>query len=415
MNAFEYKNGELFAEDVPVTAIAEEHGTPLYVYSRNFLKTQYQALADAMSEVDPLICYSVKACSNAAIIKTFLDEGSGLDIVSGGELYRALRAGADPKKIVYAGVGKTRDEIQYALREGILFFTVESEPEAERISECAAELGVTGRIAFRVNPDVDPQTHKYVSTGKGESKFGLDLHRAAAACEAALGLPNIELSGLHMHIGSQILNARPFAEALERVGALCGDLKQKSPHFQYLDIGGGIGIQYKPDQQPLDPTEFAAAVIPGIKDLGMKIVMEPGRNLVGNSAILVCRVQYVKESAFKNFIVTDGAMNDLIRPALYESYHHVIAVKETSEIIHGDMVGPICESGDFLATGRDLPAVKQDDLLAVKSAGAYGFSMASTYNSRPRPAEIMVEGSSVTVIRQRETLEDLVKGEIEVR
>jgi diaminopimelate decarboxylase len=364
-----------------------------------------------MAEVSPLICYSIKANSNSAVIKTLKDEGAGVDIVSGGELFRALRAGVDPSKIVYAGVGKTKAEIEYALKEQILFFTVESEPEARRISECAVKLGLTGRIAFRINPDVDPKTHKYITTGKKESKFGMDLDRAREAYENAGDLPNIEMVGIHLHIGSQILTAEPFGEALEKVKGLCMAMKSRYPTFKYIDIGGGIGIKYQPDHEPLQPEEYAKTVVPLLKELDLTVVMEPGRNIVGNAGLLVCRVQYIKENYFKKFIVVDGAMNDLIRPALYESYHEIIPVKAVEETVFGDVVGPVCESSDFLASERDIPAVGQGDLIAVRSAGAYGFSMASTYNSRPRPAEIMVDGDNVMLVRERETWEDLVRGE----
>jgi diaminopimelate decarboxylase len=411
MNMFTYKSDELFAENVAVRSLAEQYGTPLYVYSKSHLRDHFAALQQAMSQVSPLICYSVKANSNRAVIGTFVEQGAGLDIVSGGELFRALQAGASPSKIVFAGVGKTREEIEYALKEQILFFTVESEPEAQRISQCAQALGVTGRVAFRVNPDVDPKTHKYVTTGKKENKFGLDFERTGAASKLVLDLPNIELVGLHMHIGSQILTPEPFAEALGKVTALCRELQKEHKAFQYLDIGGGIGIQYQPDQSPLAMTRYADAVVPGLKDLGLSVVMEPGRCLVGNAGILVCQVQYVKDNPFKKFIVVNAGMNDLIRPSLYQAHHEIMPVAATDERVTGDLVGPICESGDFLAQNRELPAADQDDLLAVASAGAYGFTMASNYNSRPRPAEVMVDGDQSQIIRKRETWEDLVAGE----
>jgi len=411
MNDFAYRDGVLHAEDLSVAGLAEQYGTPLYVYSKGHLVSQFEELTATMAEVSPLLCYSVKANSNASVIRTFLDQGAGLDIVSGGELFRALRAGADPARIVFAGVGKTRDEIEYALREQILFFTVESEPEAERISQCATALGTTGRIAFRVNPDVDPKTHKYVSTGKKENKFGLDLDRTARAYERAAALPNVEIAGLHMHIGSQILTAEPFQAALGKVADLCRDLKTRFPTFRYIDIGGGIGIRYEPQSQPLAPGAFAAAVLPTLRELDLSVVMEPGRFLVGNAGILVCRVQYVKDNPFKKFVIVDAAMNDLIRPSLYEAYHDVVAVSEREGALHGDLVGPVCESGDFIAAERDLPAVEQGDLLAVKSAGAYGYVMASNYNSRPRAAEVLVDGNQAALVRERETWEDLVRGE----
>lgn len=411
MSEFTYRNGDLFVEDVPLRALAEKHGTPLYVYSRTHLRNQYRAMAEAMREVNPLICFSVKANSNGAVIRTFIDEGSGFDIVSGGELYRALKAGADRSKIVFAGVGKTREEIEFALREEILFFTVESEAEAARISECATRLGRKGRIAFRVNPDVDPKTHKYISTGKKENKFGLNLERTAKAYAAAALLPGVEIAGLHMHIGSQILSATPFAEALAKIRPLCEGLKRTYPTFRYLDIGGGLGIRYKPGQTPLAASEYATQVLPLLKQLGLSVVLEPGRSLVGNAGALICRVQYIKDNPLKKFIVVDAAMNDLIRPSLYDAHHEILPVRETGGAITGDVVGPICESGDFLATDRTLPAVSEGDLLAVMSAGAYGFSMASNYNSRPRPAEIMVERGVAAVVHERESWDDLLRHE----
>ncbi|MDD4870779.1 MAG: diaminopimelate decarboxylase [Kiritimatiellae bacterium] len=412
MNAFTYRKNNLYAEGVAVSRLAETYGTPLYIYSRNHFREQYRVLSKAMAGARPLICYSVKANSNAAVVKTFLDENAGLDIVSGGELFRALRVGADPSKIVFAGVGKTRDEIEYAIRENILFFTVESEPEAARISECAKKLRRKARIAFRVNPDVDPRTHKYISTGKKENKFGLDAERMVKACEWAGSLPNIEIAGLHMHIGSQILSVQPFCHALEKLTNICTSLKKRFPAFRYLDIGGGIGIRYRPDQPELTPELYAKTLVPLIKKTGLSIVMEPGRFLVGNGGILVCRVQYIKDNPFKKFVVVDAGMNDLIRPSLYDAHHEVLAVTRNSGTIRGDLVGPICESGDFIAKDRNLPVVKENDLLAVQSAGAYGFVMSSNYNSRPRAAEVMVDGTRSTLVRKRETMKDIVSGEI---
>ncbi|MEI8350824.1 MAG: diaminopimelate decarboxylase [bacterium] len=411
MQEFSYQSGKLYAEGVPVEELALRYGTPLYVYSRNHLRDRFRAIATAMADVKPMICYSVKANSNAAVIKTLALEGAGFDIVSGGELFRALRAGAEANKIVFAGVGKTREEIEYALNEEIAFFTCESEAEAVRISECAKRLGVKGRIAFRLNPDVDPKTHKYISTGKKENKFGLDLDRAMQAYATAALLPHIEIAGLHMHIGSQILSADPFSEALNKIKEVCRTLKATYPTFRFLDIGGGLGINYKPDQQALDPTVYAAALLPVLKELGLQVVLEPGRSIVGNAGILVCRVQYVKDSHFKKFIVTDGAMNDLIRPALYQAHHEILPVVATTRTVTGDLVGPICESGDFLAQDRELPDVNPGDLVVALSAGAYGFSMSSNYNSRPRAAEVMVDGTQATQIRSRETWEDIVRGE----
>jgi diaminopimelate decarboxylase len=411
MDAFKYVRGQMMAEGVSVAALAEQYGTPLYVYSQSSLQEQYQSLADAMKAFKPLICFSVKTNTNAAVIRTFADMGSGVDVVSGGELFRARRAGVPAERIVFAGVGKTVEEIEYALREEILFFTVESEPELDRISECAKRLKKKARVAFRVNPDVDPRTHKYISTGKKENKFGLDLVRVEKAYARASKQAGVELVGLHMHIGSQILSPEPFAEALERVTPLCLRLKGEYPTFRFIDIGGGLGIRYKDDHKPVDPKNFAKVVSPFLKKLDLSLVMEPGRFLVGNAGLLVAQVQYVKEGPSKKFIVTDAGMNDLIRPPLYQAHHDIEAVKATRKTVFGDVVGPICESGDFMAADRELPAVEQGDLLAIHSAGAYGFSMSSNYNSRGRAAEVLVNGKKSALIRRRETWKDLVSPE----
>lgn len=411
MSVFEYKLGELCAERIAVRQLVERYGTPLYVYSRAHFTAQYRTLQHALSDVNPLICFSVKANSNLSVIRTFADLGAGADIVSGGELYRVLQAGLDPAKTVFAGVGKTRDEIEFALRENILFFTVESEAEALRISECARTIGTTARIAFRVNPDVDPDTHLYVSTGRKEAKFGLDIERALSACEQAARLPNIELAGIHMHIGSQILSPDPFAAALERVVPLCKRLQSLYPSLRYLDIGGGIGISYQAEQAPLDPVRYARAVLPLLKELRLSVVLEPGRFLVGNGGLLVCRVEHIKDNAFRKFVIIDAGMNDLIRPALYEAHHDVLPVRYTERTFRADLVGPICETGDFIALDRDLPWVEEGDLLAIASAGAYGFCMSSHYNSRPRAAEVMVHGTRARLVRKREGFKDLVRGE----
>ncbi len=411
MDAFEYRDGELFAEGVALRALAEEFGTPLYVYSQTHLLTQFRRLASAMAALDPLICFSVKANSNGSVVRTLLEAGAGLDIVSGGELFRALRVGADPRRIVFAGVGKTDAEIRQAIAADILFFTVESEPEARRISACAQAVGRPARIAFRINPDVDPQTHRYISTGKKENKFGLDVERTLKAYALAAELPGLEIAGLHMHIGSQILKAQPFHDAVAKMRDFVATLQARYPTFRYWDIGGGIGIRYKPEDQPLDPADYAAAVVPLLQGMNVRIVMEPGRYLCGNAGALVTRVLYVKENAFKQFIVADAAMNDLIRPALYQAHHEILPVRAGGGTVQGDLVGPICESGDFLAADRELPAAAEGDLLAVLSAGAYGFAMASTYNSRPLAAEVMVAGERAWLVGRRESVEDLVRRE----
>jgi len=411
MNEFTYRQNVMFAEGVSVAELAARYGTPLYVYSRSHLQSQFRALKEIMAPVNPLICYAVKANTNAAVIQTFAAEGSGADVVSAGELYRARKAGVPANKIVFAGVGKTEAEIEYALRENILYFTVESEPELERISAVAKRHGLTGRIAIRVNPDVDPKTHKYTSTGKKENKFGVDLERAMQAYELAARLPNLEITSIHMHLGSPIMTKDPYEEALHKVKDLCLDLKARFPTFRHIDIGGGLGIVYKPGDRPFDLKAFADAVIPPLKELNLTVSMEPGRFLVGNAGILVTKVEYIKENPFKKFVVIDAAMNDLIRPALYEAYHDIKPVAETSETVFGDLVGPVCESGDFLAANRDLPLVSPGDLLAVMSAGAYGYVMSSTYNSRGRAAEVMVQGTRHECVRARETIEDVVRGE----
>jgi len=412
MGEFEYRNKVLHVEKLSLKKLAKKYGTPLYVYSKAYLVNQFQLLKDAFKEINPLICYSVKANSNSSIIKTFLQLGSGFDVVSGGELFRAIKAGAKPSRIVFAGVGKTHDEICYAIKEGILFFTVESEAEAERIAYCARNLKTIARIAFRVNPDVDPKTHKYISTGKKENKFGLDMERVKKAYKRASTLKNLEICGIHMHIGSQILSPEPYKNAVDKILPLCKELTACYPSLRYLDIGGGIGIKYEPEQTALEPRLIAKFIVKSLKETKLSIIMEPGRFLVGNAGILLCRVQYVKESHQKRFIIVDAGMNDLIRPSLYQAYHEILPVKQIKKTVRGDLVGPICESGDFFAVDRDLPDVKEGDLVAIMSAGAYGFSMSSTYNSRPQPAEVMIEGAKAILIRRRSTYQDLILHEL---
>jgi diaminopimelate decarboxylase len=345
------------------------------------------------------------------VISTFAEEGAGADVVSGGELFRALRAGVSANKIAFAGVGKNAEEIEYALNEGILYFTVESEAELDRISECAVRTGTVGRIAIRVNPDVDPKTHKYTSTGKKENKFGVDLERAEKAYERAAELPGIEITGIHMHIGSPVMSTDPYVEALDKVAPVCERLKAKFDTFRHIDVGGGLGINYSADQRAPLPSELADAILPHLKALGLSVGMEPGRFLTGNAGLLLTEVEFIKENPFKQFIIVDAAMNDLIRPSLYEGYHEIQSVRETTDTVFGDVVGPICESGDFMAMNRDLPAVQSGDYLAVMSAGAYGFVMASNYNSRGLAAEVMVCGDRHECVHARQDVEDLVKRE----
>jgi diaminopimelate decarboxylase len=416
MNHFEYRNGEMFAEDVPVKRIAKEVGTPAYVYSLATLKRHFQVFDRAFSAVPHIVCFSVKANSNIALLKAFAKEGGGFDIVSGGELFRALRASADPKKIVFSGVGKKKDEIEYALKSGILMFNVESEDEMVTLNEIAGGIGKKAPISLRINPDVDPQTHPYISTGMKKAKFGVDIKRSLENYKKAVSMPNLEVVGVDCHIGSQLTSLSPFVDALARVReyldrVLVGSLKREGVQIRYLDLGGGLGISYK-DERPPHPEEYARAIIQGLEGLDVTLILEPGRVIVGNAGILITEVQYIKETDEKKFVIVDGGMNDLIRPALYGSYQAIQPVVEkNSAKIVADVVGPICESGDFFAKDREIARPRRGDLLAVMSAGAYGFTMASNYNSHPKPPEILVDGDQYYVIRTRETMGDLIRGE----
>lgn len=413
MHDFQYKNGELYCEGVPVKTVAQRIGTPFYLYSSNTLSMHFRAFDSAFSGVPRVICYALKSNSNSAILRLLGREGAGADIVSGGELFRALRAGIDPKKIVYAGVGKRRDEIEYALKIGILMFNVESGDELRALDDAAGEMRATARIALRVNPNIDPKTHAYISTGLKENKFGIPIEQALEYYQMARSLSHVEIVGVHHHIGSQITEVQPFVDALEKVVAFIKELKSAGMNIKYIDIGGGLGITYKDETPPL-PRELATAIQPLLKDCGCTLVLEPGRAIVGNAGILVTSVLYHKETGEKKFLIVDAGMNDLIRPSLYDAYHEIKPIVEPAaqdphDVV--DVVGPICESGDFLAKEREMPAVKRGDLLAVMSGGAYGFSMSSNYNSRPRVAEVMVRGNEYFVIRERETYNDLIKGE----
>lgn len=412
MHYFQHHRDDLYCEDVPVARIAEEVGTPVYIYSHATLTRHFQALDEAFSFVPHLICFALKANANLAVLKLFADLGGGLDVVSGGELYRGLAAGVPPQRIVYAGVGKTREEIAYALKSGILMFNVESDQELRRINEIAVELGCTARIALRVNPDVDPKTHPYIATGLKQSKFGIDIGRALEEYEAAKKLPALEVVGIHQHIGSQITKIQPFVDSLTRTVGLVRQLREQGTDIRYIDIGGGLGITYNDETPPL-PLEFAQALVGVIRDLGATVILEPGRVLVGNGGILVTRVLYTKQSPTKNFVVVDAGMNDLARPSLYGSYHAIWRVHRVPgrDEVTVDVVGPICESGDFLAKDRVLPRFEPGELMAVMSAGAYGHTMSSNYNARPRTPEVIVRGDRYYVVRERETYADLVRGE----
>ncbi len=412
MHHFQYRDDVLHCEEVPLPTIALEVGTPFYCYSHATLTRHFRVFDEAFAPIPHLICFALKANSNLAILKLFGSMGGGADVVSGGELFRALRAGVPPDRIVYAGVGKTREEIAYALKSDILMFNVESSQELQVISDVATNMGVDARVGLRINPDVDARTHPYISTGLQKSKFGIDISQAVEAYGLAQDLPRVRVVGIHQHIGSQITEVGPFVDALGKIAALIPELRALGTDIRYLDVGGGLGITYK-DESPPVLTDFAEALIGVVKDLGCTILLEPGRVIVGNAGILVTRVLYTKQTPTKHFLVVDAGMNDLIRPSLYGSYHAIIPVhrKEGSPTLTADVVGPICESGDFLAKDRELPAVQAGDLLAVMSAGAYGFTMASNYNARPRVPEVLGKGHRYLVIRKRETYEDLIRGE----
>jgi diaminopimelate decarboxylase len=411
MNHFQYKGNELYAEDVAVREIVAAVGSPVYIYSQATLERHFRAFDDAFAVMPHTICYSMKANSTQSVLRSFINLGGGVDIVSGGELYRALKAGVDPKKVVYSGVGKKDDEIEYALNTGILMFNVESEQELTRISEIASRLGKKAGIAIRVNPDVDPGTHPYITTGLKNAKFGITIDRAMEEYTRARTLPGIDVIGIDMHIGSQLTKVNPFVDSIEKLKVMIAKLRAQGIDLTYFDCGGGLGIQYNAEEPPL-PSDYGKEIVAATRDLGMHLVFEPGRNLVGNAGILVATTLFTKARDEKNFIMIDAGMNDLARPALYDSYHGVQAVRKDQDgMIVADIVGPICESGDFLVKGREVPMFRQGDLVAFMSAGAYGFAMSSSYNSRPRVAEVMVKGDRFEVVRERETVEDLVKGE----
>jgi diaminopimelate decarboxylase len=430
VHSFRYRDGKLYCEEVDLARAAEQFGTPLYIYSAGTILDHFARLDDALAPLDHLICYAVKANSNRAILKLLVEAGSGFDIVSAGELFRAIKAGADPKKCTFAGVGKARDEIEYALEQGVYSFNVESEAELASIDKIAGAKKSRAPIALRINPDVDPHTHEYISTGSHENKFGIALGDAPAVYQRAAKMPNIDIVGVQMHIGSQITESAPFAAAIGKVAPLVRQLKSQYG-IKFFSIGGGMGIIYRHalesgtgkwwhdhsgESSAFSVRDYAAAIVPPLRDLGLRILVEPGRFLVGNAGVLLTRIRYLKESGEKKFAIVDAGMNDLIRPALYQSYHEIVPVKAGSGDSPNrhkiDIVGPVCESGDFLALDREMPEVREDDLLAIMSAGAYGFVMASNYNSRPLPAEALVRGDKATLIRKRQTWEDLVRDEL---
>jgi len=413
MNAFPFKSGQLCCEDVPLSKLAAEFGTPLYVYSRNHIVGQWRALDKAFAGVDHHVCYAVKANSNLSVLRALAEAGAGFDIVSGGELERVIKAGGDPTHCEFAGVGKTAAEIEQALRCGIGCFNVESVPELFRIAAVAETMGRRAPVALRVNPGVDPDTHHYVATGKHTSKFGIALKDALAVYRLAAKLPGIEIRGVQMHIGSQITKVAPYVLAIRKMLPLIEQVRALAPDtLEIFDIGGGLGIRYR-NEKPPTAKEFAAAVKPLVRNLGLRIVLEPGRFIVGNGGVLVTQVQYIKQTPVKRFVIVDAAMNDLIRPSLYESHHEIVPVRKARRAtVTADVVGPVCESGDFLAQARRMAAVEEGELLAVMSAGAYGMAMSSNYNSRGRVAEVLVDGKRWTLVRRRESTADLIRSEL---
>ena len=430
MHLFHYRDGRLCCEDVDLERVAEKFGTPTYVYSASTILDHYLRLDVALAPLDHLICYAVKANSNRAILKLLADAGAGFDIVSGGELFRVITAGGDPAKCTFAGVGKSRQEIEYALDQRVYSFNVESEAELECIDRIASAKNLRAPIALRVNPDVAAQTHEYISTGSRENKFGIAVDELSAVYERAAKLRNIDLIGVQMHIGSQITEAAPFASAIRKVAPIVRDLKSKYG-IKFFSIGGGMGIIYlralesgtgkwwhdhSGEPSAFSVRDYAAAIVPSLSELDIRVLVEPGRFLVGNAGVLLTRIRYIKTTAAKKFAIVDAGMNDLIRPALYQSYHEIVPVKERKserkrKISKIDIVGPVCESGDFFGLDRGMPELHEGDLLAILSAGAYGFVMASNYNSRPLPAEVLVRGDKFTLIRKRQTWEDLVREE----
>ncbi|ORU93935.1 MAG: diaminopimelate decarboxylase [Cycloclasticus sp. symbiont of Poecilosclerida sp. N] len=411
MDYFQYREDQLFAENVAVTSIVSQFFTPTYIYSRATLERHWNAFDQALGSHPHLICYAVKANSNIAVLDVLARLGSGFDIVSVGELERVLKAGGQPEKIVFSGVGKRRDEIRRGLKVGIRCFNVEVIAELDRINEIAGELGVIANISIRVNPDVDAQTHPYISTGLKENKFGLDIETAFIQYQRANKLENLNVVGLGYHIGSQLTDVKPFVDALDRVLNLLARLKEVEVNIDHLDLGGGLGIRYK-DEMPPEPAEYVQALYERLGDLPYEILLEPGRAIAGNAGILVTKVEYIKPTEDKQFAIVDAAMNDLMRPALYQAWQNIIpvALNSTAQTGRYDVVGPVCETGDFLGKDRTL-ALEEEDLLAVRSSGAYGFTMSSNYNSRPSAAEVMVDGDQVYLVGARQRVEELWKNE----
>jgi len=411
MHDFKFKNNELYCENVKVSTIVRKVGTPCYIYSYNTLIDHLTKIQHAFSSLNPLVCFAMKANDNAAVVKALVDKGAGLDIVSGGELKKALMVGADPKKIVFASVGKTEEEILAAIEAEILFFNIESLPELKKVNAIAKKNGVFVQAALRINPDVEAPTHAKITTGSLKNKFGIDLKTAYQIFTTQKKYTHVMLNGIHLHIGSQILVGDPFVKAIQRTLDFIEDLRAQKISIEYLDIGGGLGIIYK-DEKPQTAAQYAQKVVPLLKDTGLKLIMEPGRFIAGNAGIFVTKKLYLKDNGVKKFMIVDGGMNDLARPSLYDAYHEIVPLKKTSaKKIKMDVVGPICESGDVFAKDRLLPNIKDGEFLAMMSAGAYGYVMASNYNVRGRAPEVMVKGNKWEVVKERETFQDLIKGE----
>ncbi len=412
MHFFDYKDNSLFCENVALKKLAEQFSTPLYVYSKKTLMRHLNVLQEAFSEISPLLCFSMKANSSLAMCNILVKNGAGLDIVSGGELYKALKIGTDPQKIVYAGVGKTEEEIEFALTKSILLFNVESISELKLINKVAGKVGIKQKVSIRINPDVDINTHDYITTGKKITKFGVDFDTCRNIINSRAEYSNLNIAGFHIHIGSQITESYPFVESITKTVNFIEELKKDKFEIEYLNIGGGLGIVYK-DENPQSAEQFAEAIIDLIRPLNIKIIMEPGRFIAGNSGILLTTVLYLKNTSVKNFVVIDAGMNDLLRPSLYNAYHEILPIKKNDNVgnVKVDIVGPICESGDFLAKDRTIQKVNAGDIMAIMGAGAYGFSMASNYNSRCLPAEVMVDNDTYFLVRKRQNYSDLIANE----
>ncbi len=408
-DVFQHLNGQLFAENMPVSDLAAQYGTPLYVYSRKAFEDHYLAYSEALEGKNALVCYAIKANSNLAVLNVLAKLGAGFDIVSRGELERVLKAGGDANKVVFSGVAKTADEMQFALEKGVHCFNVESAMELERLNDVAMDMGVKAPISIRVNPDVDAQTHPYISTGLKENKFGVDIDVAVSVYERAKQMDGIEIKGVDCHIGSQLTQITPFLDAIDRVLALIDILGEKGIELEHIDLGGGLGVVYD-DETPPSPKEFIDAIMPKLEGRNLKLVLEPGRSIAANAGIFVTQVEFLKSNSDKNFAIIDGGMNDLIRPSLYSAWQKIVEVtpRQDTQAKPYDIVGPVCETGDFLGKDREL-SLQAGDLLAVKSSGAYGFAMASNYNTRNKPAEIMVDGEKAHLIRRRETVQDQIQ------